>query len=53
MPILLAQSSAGAKCHLWSGILLRSKTVPTATLNCLRQAAHFHTPGRWASAFSA
>lgn len=32
--------------HLVSGILERSKTVPTVTLNGLRQSLHFHWPGR-------
>src|SRR4030042_6419102 len=52
MPFLLEQSKCVAKTHLWSGTLLRSKTVPTVTLNCLRQSPQKSNPGRAPFPFS-
>src|SRR5665213_2940607 len=46
MPFLLEQRRCVASTHLVSGILERSKTVPTVTENCSRQSLHLSNPGR-------
>src|ERR1017187_5663849 len=46
MPFLLEHSRCVASSHLESGILERSKTVPTVTENCSRQSLHFSKPLR-------
>src|SRR2546428_7513916 len=53
MPFLDEQSRCVASTHLWSGILLRSNTVPTVTVNCVRQSPQKYRPGRWLSPFRA
>lgn len=52
MPFLLEQSRWLASIHLWSGILLSSKTVSTVTLNCFRQSPQNSKPGRAPFPFS-
>src|SRR6266481_9567262 len=51
MPFLDAQSRCVASTHLWIGILESSNTVPTVTVNCVRQSPQKITPGRCASPF--
>ena len=46
MPFLLLHIRYVACSHLVSGILERSKTVPTVTVNCLRHSLHLRRPGR-------
>src|SRR3546814_472105 len=46
MPFLDDVSIWTASSHLCSGTLERSKTVPTVTVNCWRQAPQNHRPGR-------
>src|ERR1700704_1603594 len=50
MPFLEAVIRNSAASHLVSGILERSNTVLTVTVNCSRQAGslHWYTPGRCA-----
>src|SRR6266581_1898574 len=49
MPFLDAQSRCVASTHLWRGILESSNTVPTVTVNWLRQSPQKIRPGRWDS----
>jgi len=46
MPFLDEHNRQTAISHLLSGILLRSKTVPTVTVNGSRQSLHLYRPGR-------
>jgi hypothetical protein len=47
-PFLLDIINVAAKSHLSSETLLRSKTVPTVTVNWSRQCPHSYTPRRCA-----
>jgi len=42
MPFLLAHIRKAASSHLVKGMWLRSKSVPTVTVNCLRHSAALH-----------
>src|SRR5262245_34986327 len=44
MLFLLAAIKCVASSHLWSGIWLRSKTVPVRTVNLFRQSLHRNIP---------
>src|SRR5262249_33710479 len=47
MPFLLAAIRWKPNTHLDSGILLRSITVPTVTVNGISQSLQWYSPGRW------
>src|SRR5258708_39460097 len=53
IPFLDAHSRCVARTHLWSAILESSNTVPTVTVNWVRQSPQKYRPARWLSPFRA